>query len=159
MERNPYAPPQAVVADPRIEYDLSTRPREVNVAVKLLWIGFALGVLASLLNWQYAIAKTSWLYFVLGQAFGVAIGVWFIHKIATGRNWMRILFLIFMIIAVVGLLAALLWAPLREVYAEAFTRNSFIALRIVPYVLQLAALVLVYTRPARIWFTQQSSRR
>jgi hypothetical protein len=160
MERNPYAPPQAAVADPRVEYDIVGRPREVAVAVKLLWVAFGLGLLASLLDWRNALAKTSWLYFIVGQIFGVVIGVWFIHKISIGRNWMRILFLIFMTIAVLSLIAGLFWLPLRAVYAAAFTRSMLTGtLRMIPYLLQLAALICVYTRPAQSWFTQQSARR
>lgn len=103
---NPYAAPKAVVADvdPASSPD---RPAKVDQAIKFLWIGLLFGVASSIINLvtldspgmpkgvQVGVTVVSLLI-------GLALWVWLIHRAGRGRNWARIVVLVFVAFGVLS---------------------------------------------------------
>ena len=52
MDRNPYAPPEAQVADPSPERPIVARPLTVTRAVQLMWVAMGLGVVNLVFSWE-----------------------------------------------------------------------------------------------------------
>ena len=101
MSHNPYAPPTAAVADPP---PISIpRPREVAVAVRLLWLSFGLGL-------SSAIWRQSWVdpfemtVGLVSVGFYGAILAWLIFKFGRGRNWARIVYTVLLLFGYVSVL-------------------------------------------------------
>src|SRR6185437_1928527 len=99
MERNPYAPPVSTVADPtEIRRE---RPKEVTLAVKLLWTTLALGLAGMFLQPLNATAPAQWIGVIIGVGAVFGIWAWIVSKIARGRNWARILFLVLVVLGLI----------------------------------------------------------
>ena len=152
MERNPYAPPVSAVTDPA-EFR-GERPKEVTLAVKLLWISFFLGLAGTFL--QPITATTpghsvpgQWIIVLIGGA--IVFGMWalVIAKIAQGRNWARILFLV---LVVLGLAVTISVIPTALALYKA--RPSSGVLSLTNFVLEVYTMYLLLTAPAREWFKQ-----
>ena len=146
MERNPYAPPVSTVADP-VEVR-SERPKEVTLAVKLLWLSFFLGLISlffqpAMNNRLQGVA----VLIVMGISF--AIWAWVISKIAKGRNWARITFLVLGILGTVfNIVATPMMMPLYK------AQPVSAAISLVNFVLEIYTIYLMLTAPARAWFKQ-----
>jgi len=152
MERNPYAPPQAQVADAPLT-DTRARPREVTNAVNLMWISLALGVVGNAFDWSHQTARLSPITLITMSLVGLAIGVWFIRALARGRNWVRVLFLIGMGFALLGFMSAIWLPPIRAAYIEAYAHSAAVgSLRGIQFILHAIAIGLLFTRPANRWF-------
>lgn len=151
MERNPYAPPVSAVADP-VEVR-AERPPEVTLAVKLLWASFFLGLVA--LFYQPALknaaAPGQWVGVLIGMAIIFGLWAWVISKIARGRNWARVLFLV---IGILGTVINLLATPMVLSFYKAQPLSGVIAL--INFVLEIYTIYLLLTAPARAWFKQPS---
>lgn len=144
MERNPYAPPVSAVADP-VEVR-SERPKEVALAVKLLWCSFLVGVVAIFLRPQQQEP------FVVVLIVCIVVGAfwaWVITLIASGTNWARILFFVMTGIGVI--VGVLLLKVTLPIYTAHPVSGAVAALN---YTLQICALYLLLTAPARAWFNQ-----
>lgn len=148
MERNPYAPPASTVADPvEIRPD---RPKEVTLAVKLLWISFFLGLVGIFLQPALTNANrvAQWgILIVMAIMFG--IWAWVISKIAKGRNWARITFLV---VGIIGTVLNILFAPMVMPIYRGQPVGGAVAL--VNFVLEIYAIYLLLTASARTWFKQ-----
>jgi hypothetical protein len=152
LERNPYSPPQAAVADAPELDDVAGRPREVKIAVAVLWVGVVTGAVGSVTQ-QLSYPTMSWLVFLLSQAVGLAVSAWFISKIGRGRNWARIVLLVIMTLAVVMLIVVLFSVPLRTFYLQVYRRVPIVAaVSAIHWLLDIVALACVFTRPASAWF-------
>jgi hypothetical protein len=90
MDRNPYAPPQSAVADIAAPEAPLERPRQVTIAVAILWLGFFVGLLWLPISYRALSMTTGAL---AGALAGMGINLWLIVKISQGRNWARIVFL------------------------------------------------------------------
>lgn len=149
MERNPYAPPVSPVADPT---ELrGPRPKEVTRAVRLLWVSLVLSIAGLFMqptraaSHEEQVVVTTTL--VVGGVIGFGLWGWVLLKIGAGRNWARI---VFIVLTIIGLaitpfvmpysLSVYRTQPLSGVSAAA---NA---------ILELAALYLLLTAPARAWF-------
>jgi hypothetical protein len=158
MDRNPYAPPQAQVAEEGSAGDVPDRPDEVATAVKLLWASLSLGVLANAVDWPQQVARLPVGILIPVEVFGLAMGVWFIRALGRGRNWVRILFLVVMIMALLGVMASVWSVPLRAQYWEAYTHSPTAgSLRGIQGILHLVALGYLFTAPARHWFRHRTA--
>src|SRR5690242_1898702 len=94
MDRNPYAPPAAVVSDP-VPAPLPERPYAVKRGVLLLWISFGLGVLQG--GWDIYTGPKQALGLIVGLVLALPIfglvGL-LLYKISTQRHWARVTYLI-----------------------------------------------------------------
>lgn len=145
MERNPYAPPVSPVADPTEVR--GERPKEVTLAVKLLWFSLLLGVAGVFLQPLNAKAPAQWLGVVIGAGVVFGIWAWIVSKIAKGRNWARILFLVLVIL---GLVVTVFVLPTAMAIYRARPLNGLISF--INLVIEIITMYLLLTAPARAWF-------
>ena len=151
MERNLYAPPAAPVADPVATLeDRPPRPWQVVWAVWLLWVSFAIGLLAAILQSITLFTFDAVLISLLSNGIRYLFMAWVNIKVSQGRNWARILILLWMLVALATV--AFRW---RE-YPGLLKSDS---LDWVPatakFVLDCVALVLLFTPVANRWFKQR----
>jgi hypothetical protein len=145
MERNPYAPPVSHVADPT--ENRGERPKEVHQAIRLLWIGFVLGIVGIFLQPMKTNAPAQWIGILIGGAIAFGIWAWVIVKIANGRNWARILFIV---LAIIGLVFSAFSLPFTLPIYKARPLSGVLAA--VNLVLEVSTLYLLLTTAARTWF-------
>jgi hypothetical protein len=93
---NPYSPPKSTVADAEVRADAGEKPRNVKIAMVLLWASFGLGLLGTVLK----VVKSEYPP-VLSLPVAIAIyslaqlpTIWFNLKLSAGRNWARIVWII-----------------------------------------------------------------
>jgi hypothetical protein len=146
MERNPYAPPAATVADPMEPRE--ERPAEVSWAVRLLWTSLAVGVATVVGPYLLDISIGLLIYLVIAGGARYVISVWILLRIASGHNWARILFL-------VVLLASLGYTILNwQAYAPSFAGKQPVAAVAfaAKTLLDIAAACLLFMPRANRWF-------
>ena len=144
MGENPYSPPGAEVKDIDQGLPPAERPREVTLAVRLLWVSLFAGIPVSFREDQDASAggdAAFMLYFTLAL---YAISVVMIVSIRRGRNWARVLLLAFNVLNLLSFLFA---------FGEflKYPAGELIVLLVVVG-LDLTALYLLYTRAGTAWF-------
>jgi len=146
---NPYAPPKAAVADVEVRTDDDVRPKNVNIAVILLWVSAALGVLSNvirLFNGAFP-PNVPRIVPILTIVLSLAFAFWFNIKIATRRNWARIiwivLFAVGMVIVVVN----------PKVLTKLGTIETI--LYTVQYLMGIATAVLLLTPSSNRWFKKR----
>ena len=100
MSDNPYAPPKTPVVDSDPALVPMERPNEIMAAIWLAFINYGLGVVVVLLSWDYYSKLQTLGGFLGSQAFSLAILCWLYYKIYVGRNWARMVVLVFMAIGV-----------------------------------------------------------
>jgi len=148
MERNPYAPPVSVVAAPT---ELrSERPKEVTLAVKLLWASFFIGIVGVFLR---PAQQVPFIAVMIVSILAFGFWAWVITSIAKGRNWARILFVV---LIGIGLVFTLLFLSTTLALYTERPFNGFLAA--LNYALEIYTLYLLLTAPARAWFNQQSAQ-
>jgi hypothetical protein len=147
MERNPYAPPVSTVADPAEVR--GERPKEVTQAVKLLWISFFVGIAGIFLQPLNIRSAAQWMGVLIGAGVIFAIWAWVISKIAKGRNWARVLFLVLVIL---GLVFTVFVIPTALALYRARPLSGLLSLT--NFVLEIYTVYLLLTAPAREWFKQ-----
>jgi len=145
MNRDPrYAPPGTEVSDPPVVPALPSRPRQVKIAVALLWLSLVLGIPEAVLS--------------SGQAGGGAAGVatavvmlvifglfgFVTVKVQQGRNWARIVMLVLTALSV----AAMLF-PSDEASAQGPLLQG---LYLFDVVIEVVAMYLVFSKPGSLWF-------
>jgi hypothetical protein len=149
MERNLYAPPAAPVADPVETLEDRPRPWQVVWAVWLLWVSFAIGLLAAILQSITLFTFEAVLISLLSNGIRYLLTAWVNIKVSQGRNWARILILLWMLVALA--LVAFRWREYPGLLASA-------SLDWVPttakFVLDCVALVLLFTPTANRRFKQ-----
>lgn len=147
MSHNPYQPPRSTVGDPEIP-SMGERPAGVDLAVKLLWMSFAIGVLVMIVQWKVVTAEASPAVTIFGMSFGFLVALFFIHFIGKGRNWARVVFLV---LALLGLPIFLMQLP------NTFKVSPLAGIiGIVQTGIQYYALYLLFLTPARLWFGRRS---
>lgn len=140
--------------------DLSTRPKATTNAVRLLYliliVGFILGVINILTSGSMAtleqaqhtahspILQNPRLFAFSIQIVAVLILLWLIVKISHGRNWARITYLIFFVLGLIGIIQKYLMTPTQPMLIQAWD--------IIACLLQLVALVLLFTKDSNQWF-------
>jgi hypothetical protein len=142
------------------------KPKEIVLAIKLLWAYFAVSILGMVLNWGHVILMartkspdfpppnfpmTLEMFLILTMSLSLTILLWIILKISSSRNWARILYLITMIIGVPSWL--LNFMEMME------GPKMVIVLSIFAIFLSLGACVLLFTRPSNAWFKEQKALR
>ena len=143
MPQDPYAPPASRVDDPPLP-PLPPRPKQVTTGVALLWASFFLGIpsfwLSAARDPETALHPASIAITLVIVVFSIVLNV----NIYRGRNWARIVSLIFVLIAF-GLVLGL---PPEPVPASALENT----LTVISLVLDVVAMFFLFTMPAVLWF-------
>ena len=142
------------------------KPKEVVLAIKLLWAYFAVSILSMVLNWDYVILvartkspdfpppgfpMTLEMFLCVVMSISFALILWIILKISSSRNWARILYLITIVIGVPS------W--LLNFMEMMKGPKMVVVLSILATILSLGACVLLFTRPSNAWFKEQKALR
>lgn len=120
------------------------KPESVSTAVKLLWAALALGLVKTLVDITHlsGVAPSVFTNTVLVLVF--ALNGFFIFKIAAGKNWARITYLVLFIIGVL---------PSIPIVLGEFSRSAVLgALSVAQVGLQACALFLLFSQPGAGWF-------
>ena len=156
MNENPYAPPGAVVADPEHPVSLD-RPRSVVLAVRLLWTGFAISLMASVygLFTLPAGARVAYILMIRIIAVGVALAVTWAAFTALwrGRGWVR---WVIVVLIVLGLVTMTLWAVLPLGTRVTWQTAAPMCVRIALYSL---ATVMLFSPTANAWYREKKRWR
>jgi len=153
MSHNPYTPPTSHVDDPSVAAVDPDGNRDVLRSTMLIWISFGLGVIGFVLE-MFSIANSQvsvWIGLAIGLAVAFLITWWVTAKLKAGRNWMRILITVLMILGVAGPL--LFWEYYKTAivvqYAQQPIKGVF---DLAQYALSIIAVLLLYTARSRAWF-------
>ena len=132
-----------------MEDQQSGKPRSVTLAVTLLWVSLAIGVIkapfdpAGLNAVPYP--AIVWSVAAVIMAFFCLL----IFKISAGRNWARVTFLVIFLLGLVlgvpGLMAEFQRAPVLALVSIAAS------------VMQLWAVILLFTSPGKNWFGKKAA--
>ena len=135
---------------------LRQRPKNIILAIRLLWGSLALGALGVALSWDFAFSQTQMppdfpmdknLFFLLIILFTYAIMSWVVLKISSGRNWARILWLIVFIIGI-----PISIPNLTTVYNQS---KVIFLISIINSGLQLIAVCFLFSKAGNVWFKAQ----
>lgn len=144
MSGNPYTPPNAEVLDAAADGTVPKRPRQIVLAVRMLWVSLILSIPLSMREFQDAAAEGNsgflFYYIIALYAISVLINLY----VYRGSNWARILLLVFNVLNVLSFAGAM-----NEILR--YPTGDLVALA-ASMALDLAALVLLYTRPGALWF-------
>ena len=149
MNRNPYAPPESAVTEPVTPTTRGKRPWQVEIAVMLLWIGYAFlcTLLVQFASRQDPVFFSGWISRLLSWVPALAFLTGFavvISKIYRGRNWARMA------------LSAFVLYQFVKVLVELRRLMSFEVLPLVIEGIQAALLIVplcfLFTKSARTWF-------
>ncbi|MDB5807849.1 MAG: hypothetical protein JWN73_5171 [Betaproteobacteria bacterium] len=152
---SPYAPPRAVVADAEPDFSSLERPPEVNRILTLVWTVFGIGVVAAVLRMILPDPQKMPLVWQLAMYAVIFLISWWLNsKLAAGRNWARILYLI-------GSGLSLLFVPLMifglmRLGTKAAAFDTVVG--VVNNCIGLYAAYLLLTRPAREWYHAMKAR-
>lgn len=125
---------------------LSERPRAVAIAVTLIWLSLALTVVALATSFARG-ARGNVMLTNIAVFVGVFVVFGFLNiQIMAGRNWARILFMVLFVLGLVEVLSQALIDPLGLDAMVLYLENA----------LELIAVVLLFAKPARIWFRPPS---
>jgi hypothetical protein len=146
---NPYLPPKAAIADP-IEAPPTEAPAPVNTAMRLLMISFVLIFVEVALDWVALTAVSPPIVLVFWLVLASILQLWIYAKIASGRNWARITWLV---IFAVSLPFTLIVLPELAQRAPVVAGVTFVA-----QVLTAFGLYLLFF-PGRAWFRRRPPQR
>ena len=139
---NPYSPPKAALRDRPVVPVLAARPPQMTVALWLLWLLIALGLVLSIFEYErweqgpVSFFVTMGLVYALAAALNVFI--------ARRANWARWAFLA---------TVALSFIMLPSIFQEGATYTpTELAIYIVSVVADLIILYLLFTKPGALWF-------
>lgn len=152
QEDRRYAPPAAALRDEEAERLVSERPAQVRWASVLLWLSFTLGCALSVYELgtrgdpsEHAPVVDA---VVAGITFGaLALAAFLNVMIYRGHNWARIFYLVLTLVSLV-----LLLVPADEGAVLTLTEKIAYA---VSSLLDVGAMVLVFTRPGALWFKRK----
>jgi cell division protein FtsW (lipid II flippase) len=152
MSRNPYSPPDAPVSSP--EEPVRVRPKQIVWASWLLWASVILGFVslfvsdelsASLAEMDEETRSFMRVFMIVFMTVMVALYLWFIDRMRAGRNWARIVLLVFLVLGVV-----------TDLMPGGFADSAaYIAARFLDIALQVTAIVLMFRKPGSDWFQRR----
>jgi len=145
---NRFAPPSAEIADPVPQPFLQEMPRQVKIAVGLLWLSVALSIPMFLLSGSHEPSEealdSTVVVFVLGVLciFSAYVNV----MVYRGNNWARLVILFSF-----ALSALMLYLPSDE--STAIER----ALEVLLFVLDAVTVYLLFREPGSLWFKNRDA--
>lgn len=120
------------------------RPQQVAIAVKLMLFGLILGPVVLALDYDYMVALVPAAGLLGAVAFSILISGLLIWKIWQGRNWARIVMLVFFVLGCYTAFNAIV---------QSFERSALLGgLQALQQLCQLAALVLLFIPPGSEYF-------
>ncbi len=121
-----------------------SRPVAVTRAVQLLSASFVIGAIRAVYNLVHKFSGTTLVLSIVFLIIFFGICFFFVSKIAAGRNWARIVFLVLLIIGL----------PLATptYIAELRTNLPYGLVSIVVAIIQVLALVLLFAKTSNPWF-------
>jgi hypothetical protein len=127
------------------------RPSQVSRAVVLLAASLLVGMVTSVLLRNYMPMPMGPGFTLLIQVFSIALMAFFIFMIWAGHNWARITYLV---LFGLGMIAVV---PAVRLY---FQYSPIVgALSLLQTLLQVIALVMLFTAPGREWFDDSRTPR
>ncbi len=150
MSDDRYSPPAAEVADVPSDTLPRRRPVQVTVAVILMWVTFLFGMLGIAAGWNDFMQVAPRMFLVIISISAAVIALLNIMTML-GRNWARISYLVFFCIGLPRLVEVL--PPL---FAESVVSGLVGVMQVL---VQLTALVLLFTSPGRHWFRRAPLER
>jgi hypothetical protein len=154
MSDSPYAPPQASVADAAPAAPPPPRPAGIDRAVTFIWIDFAIGITAAVL--QLAKLKAGVGLAIVGGIYLAvfAFAAWVYIGVGNGRHWARVAYFILIVLSFLGTFIMLL----RHLRPGDGQSMLDILLSLVSLGLEITIVVLLLGRPVREWFNDMRDR-
>lgn len=158
MERNPYTPPAAAVADPE-NAPPSERPKSVTNAIRLVWLTFVIGIPFGFYSTATSDAGAGAVVVALvvvaivdAVAFGICF--WLLDGVGKGKNWARIVLLVLFLLGVAG---SLLTPVMIKALGQSVPESTVLewSVMLVQDGLMIAALFLMFSPSARPWFARR----
>ena len=146
MHKSPYAPPAAHVADPPQVLFSIARPKQVVVAVGLLWLGLAVSIPVVSLGFTHDLDADILPILVILTALAFAFSAFLNVLIYRGRNWARIVSLVLYLLSGLAI-----FIPVDESVASDRLED---VLNSLVYLLEGGALYLLFSMPGKLWFNQ-----
>lgn len=154
VPESPYAPPRAALIDVEDTTAPTERPPQVGRAVLLLWIGLGLGTLKSIWNLISPMpGSLGPVPGLLSLVFGLLLMSWIYNAIGRGRNWARILFLIFTALGLLAMPFVFRFVP------QGVMQPLQLLLMAANTCLQVYVSYLLLTKPVREWFYAMKGRK
>lgn len=151
MNENPYAPPRADVSDLPEAVRPLERPSQVELAVMIAAGNYVLGLIGLILTWNVFYSKLMPLsLLVVNQLFSLGFMGWIYYMVWQGKNWARILLLVFTLLGVV----TLVYGPVRTRLAALPTMN--ITTMVISWIAHIAIFWLLFISPGRVWFQRET---
>ena len=131
--------------DPALEPTTNpSRPITVTRAVQLFYASFAIGLIQTIFDLAHKLSGFTFFLAIIFALIFIGILCFFVSKIAARRNWARIVFLILLII---GLPLSI---PRYLAELKATPTHGYVSILLA--VLQVIAIVLLFTRSSNQWF-------
>lgn len=127
----------------------TAKPRQVKLAVGLLWLAVLLGGAYVYVLIDQIPAAASVGAVVCGQVTLLTVVALGIAFVASGRNWARIAMLVYTTLSVLGLA----FVP------DLSTRAVDYGLKVAGALLYVVAMYLVFLTPGRLWFRRSHEAR
>ena len=119
-------------------------PPAVTSAVRLIYVTLAIGIARTILDWPKTVRSTTPGFALLSIVLVFGLVLWLASRVARGRSWARVTYLVLFAIgapfSVIPLLKALGYSPFSAI------------LGVVQLLLQGISLVVLFGREARPWF-------
>jgi hypothetical protein len=138
------------VADIESAQDFAAKPVQVKAAVILLWLTLGVGLIRSATNLQ-ALHLQGYALFGVALIFSISVslvGLW-TYRISRGGRWARLTYGLMVTMGVLGYLLGFVKSPPA-------VHLNFLLLAF-QSVLQMSAVVLLFTPPANRWFRGRRS--
>jgi hypothetical protein len=149
MDRNPYSPPGAAVQDPIDRRSVRPRPAQIALAVRLLWVEFAVSVIQAVCDWAISRDPLFRAIVVVVSCVTLPLEAWVIQQIWRGRNWAR-----WVAVATVILSLLMWWDGLGSTSDDARVSNILGAVELG---LDALALYFLFGKTGRHWFAPPES--
>ena len=120
------------------------RPKEVTRAVQLISASFAIGGIRAVFDLAQKVSGARYFLTILLLVAFLGICFFFVSKIAAGRNWARITFLVLLLI---GLPLAV-----PGYIGELRTSLLYGSLSMIMAILQVIGTYLLFTKQSNLWF-------
>ena len=142
--QSPYAPPASQVSDPPEPQHLFPKPLQIRVAVWLLWISLALATPMMYFEYRRTSSYVEAIFVMVFVSAMLAFSAFLNVKIARGRNWARIVFLVLAVFTVV-------FSFLPDEGARTVSILES-ALSVISLVIDIVIAYLLFAWPGALWF-------